>query len=963
MTAGRALPYTNRRLCLFRFLPKHFRSAGFWSFAYLRKTRQSRAMDSNFFPARKNHLSADGAGATAAVRRVDLHCHSAASNKPAEAMLGAIKCPECYSDPMEVYQQAKARGMDFVALTDHDTLAGVQKIVHLGDVLMGEELTCWFPEDQCKLHLLVYGIGDEQHARLQALARNIYEVAGYIEANQLAHSVAHPLYRQNDRLERWHLERLLLLFKGFECLNGAHSPLHREAFEPVLDNLTQDQVEKLAIKHSLPARWPQPWIKARTAGSDDHGLLNIGRAWTEFPPEAATVADLLNCLRQGRCMPGGEAGSSPKLAHTFYSVAVRYYGRTLLEPSGEKPNLAAALLQTFAGERKMPGKAELASLVVRGKIKKWSAKISRPFVGRGTAGAEGRLSAAGDSKEIKSLSGSEAVAIPAKAPTGTAAINMGEAPMPRGNSKLDFAGNPNSSAKLLQRLFLNACRERLADHPDLQDVLAKGLPPLGEHEAMFDFVNAINRDMSRGIADSITSSLDHASFSGLFEGVGAIAAQQFVLAPYYFALFHQNKERHLLREITGRTETKRAEDLKICLFTDTLDETNGVARFIGDIATRAHHRGLDLSVCTSGMEEGRSIPGRRNFIPLLSRPMPCYESLSLNLPPILEIMEWADRQQFDAVHVSTPGPVGVAGWLVSKMLRVPLLGTYHTDFPAYVEKLTGDHRVTSGARAYMQWLYRQMAGVFSRSNAYRFKLQELGVADSQMHALPQAIDTAVFNSGKRDVNIWADLNVDRPLRLLYVGRVSVEKNLPLLAATFKRLCSMRADVALVIAGEGPYLQEMKRELAGLPATFLGSCTDAQLVPLYCSADLFVFPSRTDTLGQVVMEAQACGLPVVVSNEGGPREIVEEGQTGLVLSDDSPTGWANAIDGLLNDDIRRQSMAQAAASRAARATLDQTLDAFWAAHATAVTRSATHPGVASDLPHSPWSAGSFPAVTA
>src|SRR6185503_12390075 len=124
-----------------------------------------------------------------------------------------------------------------------DSICGVQKIADRADVLVGEELTCWFPEDDCKLHLLVYGITPADHDALQRIAGNIYEVAEYIEHNQIAHAVAHPIYRQNDKLERWHLERLLIMFKGFECLNGAHSALHREAFEPVLDRLTRAEVE------------------------------------------------------------------------------------------------------------------------------------------------------------------------------------------------------------------------------------------------------------------------------------------------------------------------------------------------------------------------------------------------------------------------------------------------------------------------------------------------------------------------------------------------------------------------------------------------------------------------------------------------------------------------------------------------------------------------------------------------
>ena len=135
----------------------------------------------------------------------------------------------------------------------------------------------------------------------------------------------------------------------------AHSPLHREAFEPVLERLTRQEIQRLSETHGLLPQWHEPWIKSRTAGSDDHGLLNIGRTWTEFPESATTTDALLQCLRDGQCRPGGEAGSSAKLAHTFYSVAVRYYSRHIMSPDA-KPNLATALLQTLVGERKRRAK-------------------------------------------------------------------------------------------------------------------------------------------------------------------------------------------------------------------------------------------------------------------------------------------------------------------------------------------------------------------------------------------------------------------------------------------------------------------------------------------------------------------------------------------------------------------------------------------------------------------------------
>lgn len=807
-------------------------------------------------------------------RRIDLHCHSDASNMAAEVMLNAIHCPECYSSPEEVFIQARRRGMDFITITDHDAICGVQKIADRENVLIGEELTCWFPEDHCKMHVLVYGITQQDHDSLQAAAKNIYEVAEYIERNNIAHAVAHPIYRQNDKLERWHLERLLLMFKGFECLNGAHSALHREAFEPLLNRLTRQEIHKLSERHSLLPRWPRPWFKARTGGSDDHGLLNIGRTWTEFPSETGTVDDILQCLREGTCRPGGEAGSSMKLAHTFYSVAVRYYGRHILSPLA-KPNFATTLLQTIVGERPAPRKRDLAKLAIRHKLKRLGRRIIQPFGPKRSEQHEGTA--------------------------------------------------------ILKRLFLTSARNRLDEYRDLQQVFQTGLPPLSEHAEMFRFVSSINRDVSQGIAAAINKSIDDASFTGLFDSISAALAQQFVLFPYYFAVFHQNKERHLLRQITGQHQCKDNQSLRVGLFTDTLDEINGVGRFIRDMGEQANRLGRSLTIHTSAPSPRFDLSNRKNFAPLLSRPLPYYSELQLNLPPVLEILEWADRQQFDLIHVSTPGPMGLCGWLAAKMLRVPLLGTYHTDFPAYVDNLTRDHRITNGTTAYMEWFYGQMAAVFSRSAAYRFNLHDLGIQEEKLRTILPGVATDKFAPRHRNEQCWSELGVKEPKRLLYCGRVSVEKNLPLLVDAFKQLCLKRGDTALIVAGDGPYLAEMRKALAGLPAYFPGYRNDAQLAPLYAGADLFVFPSRTDTLGQVVMEAQASGLPVIVSNEGGPKELTENGVSGVVIPAIDAFRWCATLDELLSDDLRRQQMSHAAAQRADKFSQIKTFESFWADH--------------------------------
>jgi glycosyltransferase involved in cell wall biosynthesis len=781
-----------------------------------------------------------------------------------------MNCPESYSEPSDVYRQAKQRGMDFVTITDHDSLEGVLKLSGGSDVIVGEEVTCYFPEDHCKIHLLVWGLDSIQHAEIQAVANDIYQVAEHIESRNLAHSVAHPVYRQNDVLERWHLERLALMFKGFECLNGAHSALHREALEPFVDSLTPQYIETLSRRHNLSPRWPEPWIKARTAGSDDHGLFNVGRTWTEFPADASTVPAILQCIREARCQPAGEAGSSMKLAHNFFGVGIRYYARQIAGPE----SAPAKLLGMLTGEH--PSRFVIAVAAVQAWTTDKCSKIVRALTGR------------------------------IHAPAGTALL-------------FDILG---------KSIF-----QRLGESPVLKAAMKNRAAPLAEHAAMFNLVSGVNRDVAEGIRQAVAVALKDGCVGPVFDAISAVAAHQFVMIPYYFALFHQNRERHVLERVTGHARP-RGRGLRVGLFTDTLDEINGVGRFIRVMAGQAQLHGASLTVHTCNKSPLESPAWRKNFEPLVSLPMPMYERLTLTLPPILDVLEWADRQQFDAIHLSTPGPMGMMGWLVAKMLRIPVLGVYHTDFPLYVERLTGDYRLTSAATAYMQWFYAQAAVVFSRSRSYLKTLEKRGVENGKLRLLPPSVDSDRFNPDCRDAGSWLKLGVKEAYRILYVGRVSAEKNLPLLVESFKLLCATRRDAALVIVGDGPYLCKMRDALAGLPAYFLGFQDDASLRVLYASSDLFAFPSRTDTLGQVVMEAQACGLPVLVSDEGGPREMMDDGLSGLVLPGADAAAWSRAMADLLDDAPLRQRMARTAPLRMARYSRAHAFESFWAAHVAA-----------------------------
>jgi glycosyltransferase involved in cell wall biosynthesis len=232
----------------------------------------------------------------------------------------------------------------------------------------------------------------------------------------------------------------------------------------------------------------------------------------------------------------------------------------------------------------------------------------------------------------------------------------------------------------------------------------------------------------------------------------------------------------------------------------------------------------------------------------------------------------------------------------------------------------------------MRWFYGRCRRVISRSPAFLEPLRRIGIESERTEVLTSGIDLNDFGPGFRDDQVWGRVGLPardaRGVKVLYAGRVSVEKNLPLLARAWREASARGVDASLVVVGDGPYLKEMRAELAGTRAHFLGFRHGTELASLYASADLFAFPSRTDTLGQSVMEAQASGLPALVSDEGGPRTIVRDGETGLVLPGCDAAAWGRALAELAGDASRRDRMGTAAAAMMGGRGIGASFEHFW-----------------------------------
>jgi len=195
--------------------------------------------------------------------------------------------------------------------------------------------------------------------------------------------------------------------------------------------------------------------------------------------------------------------------------------------------------------------------------------------------------------------------------------------------------------------------------------------------------------------------------------------------------------------------------------------------------------------------------------------------------------------------------------------------------------------------------------------------------------LPRGLDTELFHPARRDPAFFEKFGRrNGEVRLLYVGRISRDKDLDLLATAYRRLRNEGLPIQLFVVGHGPYLKALAKSLP--EAFFTGYLTGTELATAYASADIFVFPSTTDTFGNVILEAQACGVPVIVSDSGGPKELVEDGMNGLITRSRDVDDFTRAIRSLIANAALRERMGSAARKSVIDRSWPNAFRKFWSA---------------------------------
>jgi glycosyltransferase involved in cell wall biosynthesis/predicted metal-dependent phosphoesterase TrpH len=642
--------------------------------------------------------------------------------------------------------------MDFVTITDHDTIDGVAALDHLPDTFISEELTVWFKDEPQAVHVLCYGITPEDHEWLQAHNDSVEACSEYLRAQGITAALAHPFYAVAAPLTARHRRRLAELFPIWETRNGSRAKeLNLPAFVYI------ETHGGIAI-----------------GGSDDHAGIDIGRTFTETP-RAATPEEFLRNVRAGRVGAHGAQGSAAKWTHTAMVLAIRSLGQS---EDAERPDPERVL--------------RIVERVMR----------------------EGDVRA------------------------GAAGADLGPA-----------------DARALLRAWLGAIDLEVDEGKLLEDLQQGEM----SHPDLYRRARRIHERKLAAVAHGI---VEHADELDVATSAWELFDACIPAVPYAAASAFLGREKQKLTRSDG-------DRPRVALVADGLAGTHGVTRTVQQIRDRGVP-GFEVEVIGTDADVDRRLSA------VAEVDVPFYPGLRVGVPSLPAIVDTLAEGRYDLVHLCSPGPAGVGAWLLARVLDLPVLGSYHTELAAYAGVRSGEARLEVMALAALGKFYGGCDVVLSPSSATDDRLASIGVDPGRMARWDRGVDVRRFSPAHRTPGL-----LPPGLNVLYAGRLTTEKGIWLLADSF--LAARRRDprLHLVLAGGGPEEGELRARL-GDAATFLGWLEGDALARAYASADLFLFASETDTFGQVVLEAQASGLPVVAVDAGGPASTVEHGRTGLLV---------------------------------------------------------------------------------
>ena len=397
-----------------------------------------------------------------------------------------------------------------------------------------------------------------------------------------------------------------------------------------------------------------------------------------------------------------------------------------------------------------------------------------------------------------------------------------------------------------------------------------------------------------------------------------------MIPPIVFGSLFLNLPKLLKLRFYLKKERKKhpADDVRILFYSDNLDETNGIANNLRNVIPYMRAHGMNAFLAGNAFNTRPCGVVETGYCLLLPRMFSMeqlgYANSELAIPRVGPVLRLLKRYPVDLIEFETPSP---GAWLVcfcAKVAGIKVFSHYRTDVPTYTKTLVKAKWMFHFVLRLMKIFYRMTRPVVSPCKDYANILtSQLKVPENQVQILPRGLPLEKFSQNLRGKGTWERFNgagaptdntqtdvvqsnatqvrIARKVRFSFIGRISKEKNLEFLNSVWKKFAAKHKDVELMYVGYGWYLEEIKKFFEGDSSVhFAGEQGGEILAGLYADSDFFLFPSTTDTFGNVVVEAMSTGTPAIVSDYGGPHDIVMDEAAGRILPIDEDA-WLNALE--------------------------------------------------------------------
>lgn len=794
------------------------------------------------------------------VVKVDMHCHDKNSDRPSERLGRILGVPETWLETDILIDKLKEKGCEPFTITNHNNARSCWELMDKGyDMVSGAEFTCTLPNSQISIHVLTYGFTPSQEVVLNSIRGNLYKFLSYCTEYNILTVWAHPLYFNVNKFSNkvvMDLEHIATLFTHFEVINGQRDTRQNIITAEWLRNMTPERVDYISSHYSVNIHeiCKNPYVNYFVGGSDSHMGIFSGSTGTYVDIEpfkhmySSKAKQILESIKMGNVATYGSYTEADKMMISFLEL---FY---MIVKKMDDPGLIRVLLHQGTKTEKMT-----ALLISNGIAELRRHKFTLSFLkyfhnalhGKGPDFWKQTFVKKSTREMIREM---ERVAVYSKTTT-TEFVNQ---------TKLSLK---NIFIELNSRAFNYSSKNIINKSSSFR---------VKEFELPAFLRNLVSSEEADDLDVNVGEIFDKLSFPIL--GSSIITSASFISD----RVLHSNRKYlDYFNELSGGEKVKE----RVLWLTDTFKDKNGVAVSLNGYRDEVIKKGIpvDFLVCDDKLESSDNLIVTK---PIGSIELPFYKNQKAHMPNILEIQEIFRRGEYTRIICSTELLMGLVGIYLKECFNVKSHFFMHTDWLNFTEK---NMDLTP---KFLRQLTRLLRLFYK-------KFDKLYVLNSDHHKWLSSKEMGIEPSKIKLMKHWVSdkfrpVDSIRPsegvAKIIYVGRLSREKGLLDIPVILNRLKESRVPYSMTFIGDGPLRETLMNEIPS--ANFINWVDQDSLPKIYSGADFLIFPSRFDTFGRVVLESMSCGCIPVAYNEKGPKDIIEDGISGIVA--DEPTELADKM---------------------------------------------------------------------